>query len=124
MTTVEQEAHRVEMSRDSVAVGVLDLNDAAGALAFIGRNLAGEVQAVRVVDGAGDELDDARALELLIATRARHQREETQATEAIRANLLRMRAAGAALNVAKLARETGIARSTIYSWLDDAPVAA
>lgn len=115
LSASQQDVHRALCGKHT-AVAVLDLgND----VAFIARDDAGQVEHAVVVNYGGIELSPVDALQRLIAARALAQQQETQATEALRGALVAFRRAGTPVNVRKLARDTGIARSTIYEWLDD-----
>jgi DNA-binding phage protein len=54
----------------------------------------------------------------LVAARARAMRQADRASERLRANLQARHAAGEDLNLAQLARDVGVARSTLYLWLN------
>lgn len=117
MTTTARTAHAA-LCNDHAAVAALQL--ASGELSLIARDAQGDVQHVSVVDAAGNELEPLAAVEALIAARAHAQREVTQVTDHLRLNLQALRAAGVELNVAQLARDTGIPRSTFYVWASQA----
>lgn len=116
LTTAQQRV-RAALCNDHDVVSVLDLGTRA---AILGRNTAGAVERALVVDAIGNELDTDAALEALTAARALAQQQESQATEYLRGMLVNLHAQGRTPNLRKLGRDTGIARSTIYSWLHPA----
>lgn len=101
---------------EHAAVAAFDLGADA---VLVARNAAGDVERILVLTHGGVELDPDDALQRLIAARALAQQQETQATEHLRALLVDLRRRDVEVNLKRLARETGIARSTVYSWLDD-----
>lgn len=118
-----QEQQFVKLCSEHDAVARLLLS--TGELSLICRDSAGTVEATAVIErGATEPLESMRAVEALIAARALAQRIVSDTTEHLRVHLLELRDAGEQLNVAQLARDTGIARSTFYQWMGGKETAA
>lgn len=97
-----------------------------GTLILTARNSAGKIVTVEVLDGNGGRLelaDPLGAIRRLGMFRTMALEEVDKLTAAI-ANLLALRqAAGEELHLTELARESGLARQTLYSRVADAPLA-
>lgn len=120
--TPAQERQFATLCSEHPAVARLPLT--TGELSLIARDLDGTVTQTAVIQRDGSPLESRVAVEVLIAARALAQRIVTDTTDHLRVNLLQLRDAGVELNVAQLARDTGIARSTFYQWMSQEAAAA
>jgi transcriptional regulator of acetoin/glycerol metabolism len=75
----------------------------------------GTVQAVEVLDRAGDPLENGRAVSVL-GTARRHALELADRTTDLVVNVIALQPDDE-VNLSKIARETGIARQTLYTRL-------
>lgn len=110
-----------ELCNDHAAVARFDLG---AQTSLVARDSSGAVTAAEVIDASGARLDPPIATAALVAARARAMREAELATDHLRASLQVRHAAGEELNLAQLARDVGIARSTLYVWLGETEAAA
>lgn len=106
-----------ELCNDNAAVARLDLG---AQTSLVARDSSGAVTAAEVVDASGARLDPPIATSALVAARARAMSQADLASDHLRATLQVRHRAGEDLNLAQLARDVGIARSTLYLWLDEA----